>query len=506
MTRLSRRAAALLVLVLMPVAGGAQRANLADFDAYAAKALKDWSVPGMAVAIVKDDSVVFAKGYGTRTLGKNEPVDASTVFAAASTTKAFTAFALALLVDEGKVRWDDPVTKHLPQFQLADAYMTRELTVRDLLTHRTGIGNADYLWHATPYDWPEILRRMRYIKPASSLRSQYAYQNLMYAAAGAVVAAASGMPWDEFVRRRILEPLGMRETLTGIAGLDRRANVATPHIEVDDTVRAIRYRDLDNIGPAGAMNTSVAEMAKWVRFQLDSARLGGKRMVAAPTFEAMFTPQFLVPASSYYPAARKAGAHFTAYGLGWFLQDYRGRKVAMHTGSIDGMVAIVGLLPEERMGVIVLANRSGAEVRHALMYRAFDLYLGGPPRDWSAELRTLYGEQTARAREADRQRLARRVAGTKPSMALDAYAGTYGDSLYGTTTVRVVNGVLVAERGRYVTGPLEHWHYDTFRATWEDPALGRSFLTFSIGPSGQVDALRIGDATLARERERMAAP
>jgi CubicO group peptidase (beta-lactamase class C family) len=486
--------------LLLATASTLQAQDLRAFDAYANQSAKDWGVPGLAVAIVKDDKIVFAKGYGVRTLGRPEPVDEHSLFAVGSTTKAMTAFALALLVEEGKVKWDDPVVKHLPAFQLSDPYMTRQLTVRDLLTHRTGIGNADYLWYATPYDWNEIFRRMRYITPASSMRSQYVYQNLMYATAGAVVAAASGMPWDEFVKRRILEPLGMRETLTGMRGLDAQPNVAMPHLDIDDTVRTIRYRNLDNIAPAGAVNSSVADMAKWIRFQLDSARLGGKRLVAASIFDELFTPQFVVPMASYYPGAKLAGAHFTAYGLGWFLQDYRGRKVAMHTGSIDGMTAIIGMLPEERMGVIVLANLDHAEVRHALMYRAFDLYLGGPQRDWSSELKKVYGAQETRARNAERQRDARRVMGTRPSLALDAYTGTYSDSLYGTAVVRVEDGTLVVDIGPYFHGVLEHWNYDTFRARWSDPALGRSLLTFTLDATGRVDAVSWGPRRLRRER------
>ena len=479
---------------------GAQDARVREFDAYAAQAVKDWKVPGLALAIVKDDSVVLARGYGVRTIGKPERVDEHTLFAIGSTTKAFTSFALALLVHEGKVRWDDPVIKHVPAFQLQDPYMTRELTVRDLLTHRTGIGGADYLWYATSYDWPEILRRMRFIQPASSMRSRYAYQNLMYATAGNVVAAVSGMPWEEFVKRRILDPLGMRETLPLLRGLDAQPNVAMPHIEVNDTVRAIRYRNLDNVAAAGSMNSSVSDMAKWLRFQLDSARLGGKRMVSAPIFEEMYTPQFIVPAASFYPAARLAKPNFTAYGLGWFLQDYKGRKVAMHTGSIDGMIAIIGMLPTERMAIIVLGNMDHAEVRHALMYRAFDMYLGGPPRDWSAELRKLYGDQAAQARAARAQRESRRVSGTKPTLALDAYAGTYVDSLHGELTVRHENGVLRAQINPMFEGRLEHWHYDTFRATWSDPALGPGFLTFTIGPSGRVETVSVDGRVRARSR------
>jgi CubicO group peptidase (beta-lactamase class C family) len=505
------RIARAATLLLVPIVGARLSAQstahtrnpLDGFDAYVAAAVKAWEVPGLAVAVVKDDSIVLARGFGVRTLGSPEPVDEHTRFAIGSTTKAMTAAAVAMLVDEGKVRWDDPVTKHLPSFQLSDPYVTRELTVRDLLSHRSGLPGADALWYASPNSFDDILRRLRYLKPAASLRSRYAYQNVMYAVAGQVVAAASGTRWSEFVQRRILRPVGMSETLTSHRRLAGQANVATPHLRVNDTVRAVAYRDLDNIAPAGAVVSSALDMARWIRVLLDSTRVrpagpgpaspvadgqAGARLVSDSSFRQLFTPQFLVPAADYYPAARQAHPHFTAYGLGWFLQDYRGRLVAMHTGSIDGMTAIVGMLPEERVGVVVLANLDHAELRHALMYRVFDLYLDPPNvathKDWSADLRTLYGGLAKEARAAERKALASRVPRTRPTLPATAYAGTYADSLYGDVTVRVEAGRrLVAHYGPAYVGELEHWHYDTFRARWRDPALGTSFVTFTLDPA-----------------------
>ncbi|HEX2210967.1 MAG TPA: serine hydrolase domain-containing protein, partial [Longimicrobium sp.] len=358
-------AAALLVI---PTAVQAQQGPLDGLAAYVEQGMRDWEIPGLALAVVKDDSVVFARGFGTRTLGRDEPVNEHTSFAIASTTKAFTATAIAMLVDEGKMRWDDPVSLHVPGFQVADPGLSGELTVRDLLTHRTGLPTSDFLWYASGSSTEEILRRMRFMRPFASPRSRYMYNNNAYMVAGLVVQAASGMPWGEFVRRRILEPLGMRGTLTGFAGLDVRGNVATPHLEVEGTIRPITYRNFDNIGPAGAMNSSVADVARWIRFQLAGGGWDGRRLVSEAQHREMLTPQFIIPQAQYYPAARLAAPHFTAYGLGWFMQDYRGRKLAMHTGSIDGMSALVAMVPEERLGLVVLINLDHAELRHALMY------------------------------------------------------------------------------------------------------------------------------------------
>ena len=501
-----RRALAAALVVIPCAAPGvdAQRGPLRGLEAYVEQGMRDWGAPGLALAIVKDDSVVFARGFGTRTLGRDEPVNEHTSFAIASTTKAFTATAIALLVDEGKVRWDDPVSLHVPGFQLADPTLSGALTVRDLLTHRTGLPNSDFLWYASGSSTEEILRRMRFLRPFAGPRSRYQYNNNAYMVAGLVVQSASGMPWGEFVRRRILEPLGMRETLTGFAGLDARGNVATPHLEVDGTVRPISYRDFDNIGPAGSMNSSVHDVARWIRFQL----AGGERLVSQAQHREMLTPQFIIPRDQYYPAARLANPHFTAYGLGWFMQDYRGRQLAMHTGSIDGMTALVALVPEERLGLVVLINLDHAELRHALMYRIIDAYLGGPARDWSAELRPLYRGMEERAEAARREREARRVSGTRPSMALEAYAGTYADpdSLAVPVTVRVQDGrLIVAAAGGAMTGELEHWHYDVFRVRWADVSLGTSFVSFTIDPEGRVGWARADGRSLSRVREAPAA-
>ena len=496
-------AAALVVIPCLAATADAQRGPLRGLEAYVEQGMRDWGAPGLALAVVKDDSVVFARGFGTRTLGRDEPVDEHTSFAIASTTKAFTAMAVAMLVDEGKVRWDDPVSMHVPGFQLADPSLSGQLTVRDLLTHRTGLPTNDFLWYASGSSTDEIVRRMRFVRPFASPRSRYMYNNNAYMVAGLVVQSASGMPWAEFVRRRILEPLGMRETLTGFVGLDARGNVAAPHLEVEGAVRPIDYRNFDNIGPAGAMNSSVADMARWIRFQLARGEWNGTRLVSEAQHREMLTPQFIIPQGQYYPAARLAAPHFTAYGLGWFMQDYRGRQLAMHTGSIDGMTALVALVPEERLGLVVLINMDHVELRHALMYRIIDAYLGGPPRDWSAELRPLYRGMEERAAAARREREARRVADTRPSLPLESYAGTYADpdSLYSRVTVRVEDGRLTASMGAGLTGQMEHWHYDVFRARWADVSLGTSFLTFTIDPEGRAGWLRVDGRELSRERE-----
>ena len=470
-----------------------------ELDAYTAQAVKDWGAVGLAIAVVKDGRVVFEKGYGVRELGKPDLVDTTTLFAIGSTTKAMTAAAIGMLVDEGKVRWDDPVTNYLPSFQLKDPWATREITVRDLLTHRAGLPNADYLWYGTNNSTAEILRRVRYIEPAYSPRSSFIYQNVMYAAAGQVVAGASGMPWEEFVRTRIFTPLHMTGTVPLLSKAGAMLNVASPHDRIADTMRVIRNASVDGVASAGSVWSSVADMAKWARFILDSGRVDGKRLLKPETFAELLKPQTMVPSNEFYPTARLTHPHWTTYGLGWFQQDYNGRAVDFHTGSIDGMVAIIGLIPDERLGVYVLANADHVEARHALMLKVFDLWGPSPSkgRDWSRELRTLYGDMQTKATLATKAADAKRVTGTKPTLPLARYAGVYADSLYGDVTVTAAGGGLRLKAGT-LEASLEHWQYDTFRIQWDNRWQGEGLLTFIMGTDGAPSRVEIDGRTFAR--------
>lgn len=484
--------AAACTLLLLPALLHSQD-PAAAFDAFAAQGLKDWGGVGLQVAVVKDGRIVFARGYGLRELGRPAPVDTNTLFAIGSTTKAMTAAALGLLVDEGKVRWDDPVSRHLPDFQLSDPWVTRELTVRDLLTHRAGLGNADMLWYGTGWTTSEILRRARFIPSTYSMRSGYTYQNIMYAAAGAVVEAASGMSWHDFIRQRILTPLDMAGTVTTLSAAERSPNMARPHDLVDGQLTPIQNASVDGVAAAGSIWSNVADMAKWAMAMIDSGRVNGRRWLSPVSWAEMFRAQTIIPPAQFYPTSRLTRPHWTTYGLGWFQHDYHGRMIQFHTGSIDGMTAIIGLIPEERIGVYVLANRGGGrmELRHALMYKAFDLWLGLGDRDWSTEFRALYApgwaaQDSARAR-ADRNR----PEASAPPRSLDQYAGTYTDSLMGDVRIELDEGLLRLRRGEQ-SGTLEHWQQDTFRLTWDHRWQGRQLITFRPTSAGQVVRLEMG--------------
>jgi CubicO group peptidase (beta-lactamase class C family) len=489
-----------LLLFIAPLSQYAQTpstdARLKEIDEYAVKAGQDWKVPGFAMAIVKDDKVIFAKGYGVRELGKPAPVDEHTLFAIASNTKAFTAAAIAMLIDEGKLKWDDPATKYLPGFQLYDPYVTRELTVRDLLSHRSGLATfgGDLLWYDTTYKSDEILRRIRYLKPTSSFRSRYGYQNIMFLAAGQIVANVTGKPWAEFIREHFLTPLGMASTTTSITAFKSTDNVAAPHNELDGKIRVVRYSNVDGVGPAAALNSSVADMAQWIRLQLGRGKYEGKQFFSPKAAREMWSPQTIIPISEQGEKFNPT-RHFNTYGLGWFLSDYHGRKVVSHGGGLDGMVSQVGMMPEENLGVVVLTN-SETPLATIMVSKVFDLFLDVPKRDWSAE--TLKRAQQAKENEKveEKKLEGERVKGTKPSLPLQGYAGTYGGEMYGEAKVTEENGHLVLRLvpAPNFVGDLEHWQYDTFRVRWRESVsypFPRGFITFTLNAQGKVDEMKI---------------
>lgn len=480
----------LLLLISTGFAFG-QNVNLQSIDDYVNKSLKDWDVPGVAIAVVKDDKIVFAKGYGVKELGKTDAVTANTMFAIGSSSKAFTSAALAMLVDEGKVKWNDPVSKYLPSFQLFDPYVTREMMVRDLLSHRIGLERGDRLWYATDYSRDEVMRRIRFLKPSSSVRSRFGYQNVMYLAGGQIIPSVTGKTWDDFLKERIFTPLGMNSTNTSIIGLKAMPDVAAPHAKINDKVKPIAYRLIDNIGPAGSINSNVTDMAQWIRMQLNGGKFGDKQIVSAANIKEMQNPHTIIPLEGLYTSLYSE-AHFLSYGMGWFLSDYRGRKMVEHGGAIDGMRAAVMMIPEEKMGVIVLGNMNGSILPQLLGNRIFDAFLfQGKEKDWSGDLLKVIKAAESQGKAAQDKLIADRAKDTKPSLSLENYAGNYTDEMYGDMKVTFENGKLKAKFGTYFNGTLEHWHYDTFKVTWEDEVQGQGFISFKLNSQGKVDLMSV---------------
>jgi len=467
-------------------------------DPFIERGMKEWKIPGLSIVVVKEGAVVYQKGFGVRELGKPGAVDADTRFGMMSTTKAMTALALAMLVDEGKLDWDDPITRHLPTFRLPNAYLTEHTTVRDALRHTSGLQNADLLWGREDLSTKEILARLDRVPTTAALRSDFIYHNVMYQVAGEVVSAASGMPWEQFITTRILNPLGMtrsRATLSEVQA-DGDANVSSAHFDIDDRVRPIADVTVDRVPAAGAIWSTARDAGKWLTFLLAGGKVGDKRLVSEEGFKELFSPQVAVPTRQWlYPTAKLVGSRWTAYGLGWFLQDYRGQFIAMHTGSMDGRTAIIGLAPDAKAGVYIFGNLDHAEFRHALMWKALDLCLGAPDRDWNADCASLYAELKAKAQTRKAEQEKARVQDTRPSHPLQAYTGAYTHPAWGDLSVTQDGDGLTLRIGSspILAGRLEHWHFDAFRTKFGDGRGGWSTVGFTQALDGSIGALVLED-------------
>jgi CubicO group peptidase (beta-lactamase class C family) len=497
------RLAPLVALLALGGAGAAaaQKAAPADFDAYARTALRLFDTPGAAVAVVKDGQVVLAKGFGVRRLGEPAPVDAHTLFQIASNTKAFTTAALAMLVDEKRLAWDDRVTLHLPWFQLSDPYVPRELNVRDLLTHRSGLGlgAGDLLWYHSEYPRDTILYRIRYAKVASSFRSEYAYDNVLYVTAGEVIPSITGQSWEDFIQRRIFEPLGMREARLTARNVRPADNFAAAHAMVEGKLAVVARDTFEATNAAGGIVASVSDLAKWMVVQLDSGRVGDapgtsgdRRLWSADRTREMWSGQTIMPVPDLPPALNAYEPSFLLYGLGWDLRDYRGHKLVTHTGGLDGMTSRTLLVPDAKLGIVALTNGE-SPLSTALAWRLLDHYLKAPRTDWAAALSEYVRSREAEAKKTEAAAVASRDSTSRPSLPLKRYAGRYTDQMYGDVTIAEEGNHLVLRfsHSPALTGDLQHWQYDTFVARWRQKNIPDAYVTFALGPDGAIKTMEM---------------
>lgn len=464
----------------------------AGFDDFVTMALQQWQTPGAAIALVQDDEVVFARGYGERRLGSGEPVDANTVFGIGSATKAFTAAVVAALVGAGELGWDDLVITHAPEFRLSDPWMTQEITVRDLLCHRTGLPRGIGMRLRSDCDLATYMARMQRVRPLYSFRARYHYTNTSFDWAGMVAARAAGMSWAELVRQRIFNPLGMTSASTNADALAGVANLSTPHAQIDGVVQPVPWRNIGD-DPAGSINASALDMAQWLRLQLNGGAYAGAQIIPVTAAQEMHLPQVAVP----HPETTEIDlvtmlqppTNLWTYGLGWWVQDWRGRKLVWHGGQIDGNAAMVALLPEARFGLVVLTNIHVTLLHGVLMFMLLDARLGCHDRDWNGDALHLAAQFAAHEAEQAAARQAARRPNTRPSLPLAAYAGVYASSWCGELTVTNAGDGLTVEYGR--GGVLTHWRHDTFELTWRDRMLSPDLVTFSLDASGQPMRLNI---------------
>jgi len=495
----------LFILFSAVVPAMADENPLEGLDSYIKKGMSDWELPGLAVAVIKGDEIILMKGYGTREIGKELPVDENTIFAIGSTSKAFTSLSVGLLVQDERISWDDPVIDHINSFQLYDPWVTREIRVRDLLANRSGLGDAtDLLWYATDFTRDQIVERLRYAKPVASFRYSYAYRNVMFLVAGQLVSAVTGTSWDNFIEERVFKPLGMTRSSTTVRSLEGMDNVASPHLRIGSKITAVPYRNMDNICPAGGITSSIHDMAQWLRLHINEGLFEGRRIVDDDAIRETHTQQTPVPMNPAF-LTKFPDAHRFDYCLSWVTFDHLGRLMVWHNGSIDGMHAVIGFIPSEKIGAVILSNSEVQDFHEALFLYIMDTMVGVPPRDWSADYLKNQKAMEEKKAEAKEQLLKSRKASTRPSLILEAYAGTYSSDLNGTVRATLENDRLVLHFSTALIADLEHWHYDTFQSTWRDRSadarMGKFMLIFTLDDEAKVKAVTMDDFLIFKRIE-----
>ncbi len=463
---------------------------LRGFDDFVRQALADWQVPGLALGIVVDGEVVLAEGFGNRDLEKDLPVTPKTLFAIGSSTKAFTTLAMGLLVEEGKLDWDKPVGDFLPGFKLYDENATVHLTPRDLVTHRSGLPRHDLAWYNnTQLTRREMVERLPYYKPNKQLRELFQYNNMMFLTAGYMVGELSGSTWEQAVRNRILDPLEMPATNFSVADSQKSDDFAQPYELKDDAVRRMAFRNIDNVGPAGSINSNVEEMTHWLMLHLGKGTYKGRKLIGETTIADMHVPHVAIPA---LPDPEDSEVSPLSYGMGWFAQSYRGHYWVHHGGAIDGFISMVSFFPNDGVGIVAFANMSGARLPVLLTRHAADRILGLESKDWNGKALAKYKAGLASTKEAEKKKDTLRKPGTRTAHPLEEYAGDYDHPGYGLLKVEAEGERLVVTYNSIVT-PFEHWHYEVFNGLEnpEDHTFENLRIQFLSNFKGDVDRVLV---------------
>jgi CubicO group peptidase (beta-lactamase class C family) len=481
---------AIIVFILFAVLNlsAQKKIDYNDLESYIEKATQSFETPGIAVGIYKNGEIVLNKGFGFVNTETKQKVDNETIFGIASCTKAFTAACMAILVDEGKLKWSDKVIDHLPDFQLYDPYITRELRIDDLLSHRSGLitFDGDLLWYGSDYDRKEIIRRIRFRENEYSFRESYGYQNVMFIVAGEVIEKVSGKTWDEFVTERIFQPLDMQSISTTNTRFTEEMNIAYPHINGIP----LEFINYDNCGPAASINTSTNDLLKWVQLMLNKGIYNNDTIFSSQQYYKLTQPHTLLNAG---PGEKINEAHFLTYGLGWFMYDYYGRKVIQHGGGLPGFHSKVVFVAEDSLGYVIIANQLSGLVE-ALHKKILEIHLTDSDTDWAA----LYLEYTVKNKEREKVKIKekndQRKQGTEPSLNLDQYVGLYEDKMYGKAEVSINDSILhlkLLPAQKLFIADLSHWHYNTFNFKFNDEFLPEGYLSFILDGNGKPEYFTI---------------
>lgn len=460
------------------------------------RASRLFQTPAISLTVIQNGQTIFSEGFGTRTLGRPEPVDGDTSYAIASMSKSTVSMSLAMLHEQNLFRWEDKVTRFLPDFRLYDNFASQEITVIDLLKHNCGLNSesAGTLWYGSDYSREEVIQRLRYLRPVSGFRSAYAYQNVCFLVAGMIIEKISGISWDDFVAENIFKPLEMERSFANLTALQRAGieNIATPHTQIDGKLTAIPYRNHDNVGPAASAHSTTNDLSRYLQLFLEEGAAQGKQLLK-PESVAFLQRLHTV----YAPTLEKDLLHprlksnFTGYGLGWHIQDYQGHKRVGHSGGVDGMRGRMDLFPDDQCAVAVLTNSEDRRAGQSVLYTVYDMLLRLDPVDWVEIWQNDPEKNTAPFSP-------QQLPGTHASLLLQHYEGIYRDSAYGEIVLSLENEGLVLRFSHTpaFTADLEHWHYDTFRLCWRDPYIPKGLITFSLDSSGAVASFHLDQPRL----------
>lgn len=473
-------------------AARATAAALADIRTLASDVLKRFNVPGMSIAIVRHGEVIFTEGFGVRDAEKKLPVTAGTLFAIGSSTKAFTSLVLGTLADEGKLDWAKPVRQYLPEFQLKDPFATEHMTPRDLCTHVSGLPRHDVMWYGSSLSRQELFDRLRYLEPSEDFRAKWQYQNLMYMTAGYMAGRIAGTTWEDLVRRRIFEPLGMSASSLSVVDMERAPDAALPYEEHEHdgkkVLERVPYRVIDAVGPAGSINSNAIDMAKWVQLHLGDGTVNGKRVISQEELEGLHRARIVM---SDKTSTEYKELLFTLYASGWMVQSFRGHRLIHHGGNIDGFSALVSFMPDDDIGLVILTNRGGTPGTVAMMLATYDRLMDFEKVDWIARvLKSTGGEQKEDDGDEAKPAEAARVTGTKPSHPLKDYVGEFEHPAYGVMEIQQSgDGLRATYHG--MSAPVEHFHYDVFVTKTPDSPIDGMKLQFEGNLAGDIDQVQV---------------
>ena len=476
--------------LLLPAMLSAQAAE-SDLSRFIEQGMELWHVPGMAVTVVSTNEVLFQKGFGTTSIDHGLAVDEHTLFANASTTKAMVVAGVLMLADEGLLSLDDTVSKHLPEVHFNTALLNEQVTIRDLLAHRTGLPSTDFWTFFMNMPLEEQLQRLSAVAPENPLRTGFIYQNTLFEVAGLVIERVSGQRWDRFLQARLWQPIGMTETFGSRSQAPESLARVEPHDFTDGSLHRVDYSlPPDRVDAAGSVWSSIRDMGLWAQFLLrDGVTADGRRLISEAGMADMFRPQTLIPADQFYPVARLYQPNWRSYGLGWFQQDFQGRKIDFHTGSLDGLIALIGLDQAGDRAMVIMGNRDHAEMRHAALLEVMDRTPDTERRDWNREVWNLYRENHESGRNSWAELEASRLERTKPSLPRDAYTGHYENAAMGKVVIELHGQEMLLKTGAKNL-PMRHWHLDTFLVEFEQWDL-REFAAFRVTPDGTVRGMEL---------------